>query len=41
VREALDGFWEKPDDVTATLGNLRRCNEELYRFEERLEAIDT
>ena len=41
VRETLDGFWEKPDDATGALGALRRGNKDLYRFEERLEAIDT
>jgi len=38
VRETLDGFWEKPNEATATLGRLRRGNEDLYRFEEKLEA---
>jgi len=41
VREALDEldeFWERPVDATATLGRLRRDNEDLYRFEEKLEA---
>ena len=38
VRETLDGFWDKPKEVTETLGRLRRDNEDLYRFEEKLEA---
>jgi len=37
VRQALDGFWENPGDATATLGALRRDNQDLYRFEEKLE----
>jgi len=40
VRETLDGFWEKPDEATITLGRLRRDNEDLYRFEEMLESGD-
>jgi len=38
VREALDAFWERPGDATATLGALRRDNQDIYRFEEKLEA---
>ena len=38
VRETLDGFWEKPGEATASLGTLRRDNQDLYRFEEKLEA---
>jgi hypothetical protein len=38
VRETLDGFWEKPGEATEALGGLRRDNEDLYRFEEKLEA---
>jgi len=38
VRETLDGFWDKPEEVTETLGRLRRDNQDLYRFEEKLEA---
>jgi hypothetical protein len=38
VREALDAFWGKPSDATAALGALRRGNQDLYRFEEMLEA---
>ena len=38
VRETLDGFWEKPGEATATLGRLRQDNQDLYRFEEKLEA---
>jgi len=38
VRETLDRFWEKPGEATETLGRLRRDNEDLYRFEEKLEA---
>ena len=38
VRETLDIFWEKPGEATETLGRLRRDNEDLYRFEEKLEA---
>ena len=34
----LDAFWEKPKEATATLGTVRRGNEDLYRFEEKLEA---
>ncbi|MBW1728457.1 MAG: hypothetical protein JRJ62_12965, partial [Deltaproteobacteria bacterium] len=37
VRETLDAFWEKPDDATTILGSLRRDNQNLYRFEEKLE----
>jgi len=38
VRKTLDTFWEKPDEATATLSRLRRDNQDLYRFEEKLEA---
>ena len=38
VRETLDTFWEKPGEATEALGRLRRDNEDLYRFEEKLEA---
>jgi len=38
VRETVDTFWEKPKEATETLGWLRRDNEDLYRFEEKLEA---
>jgi len=38
VRETLGSFWEKPGDATEALGRLRRDNEDLYRFEEKLEA---
>jgi len=38
VRETLDKFWEKPGEATASLGTLRRDNQDLYRFEEKLEA---
>lgn len=36
VRETLDAFWEKPGDAIATLGSLRRGNQGLYSFEEKL-----
>jgi len=38
VRDALDAFWKKPGEATEALGRLRRDNEDLYRFEEKLEA---
>ena len=38
VRETLGSFWEKPGEATEALGRLRRDNEDLYRFEEKLEA---
>jgi len=38
VRETLDAFWDKPKKATEALGRLRRDNEDLYRFEEKLEA---
>jgi len=38
VRETVDTFWEKPKEATEALGRLRRDNEDLYRFEEKLEA---
>jgi hypothetical protein len=36
VRETLDGFWDKPIEATSLLGNLRRNNEDIYKFEEML-----
>jgi hypothetical protein len=39
--ETLDAFWRKPGEATAILGNLRRDNEDLYRFEEKLEGANT
>jgi len=41
IRETLDSFWEKPGEATATLGRLRQDNQDLYRFEERLEAKES
>jgi len=40
VRETLDAFWEKPSEATATIGRLRTENQDLYRFEEKLENIN-
>ena len=39
VRETLDGFWENPEEATVVLGKLRHDNEDLYRFEKKLEAL--
>jgi len=38
VRESLDSFWEKPIEATAILGMLRQKNQDLYKFEEKLES---
>ena len=38
VRETLGSFWERSKEATEVLGRLRRDNEDLYRFEEKLEA---
>ena len=38
VRETLGVFWERPKEATEALGRLRRDNQDLYRFEEKLEA---
>ncbi|MFQ6053703.1 MAG: hypothetical protein ACE5OO_05710, partial [Candidatus Bathyarchaeia archaeon] len=41
VRETLEAVWRKPDDASEFLEELRRRNEDLYRFEKMLESPDT
>jgi len=38
VRETLDTVWKQPEKAEEILDELRRRNEDLYRFEEMLEA---
>jgi len=41
VRETLEAVWKKPDNASESLEELRRRNEDLYKFEKMLESPDT